>query len=79
MMFSREGWRWVKQKIVSKCQQSFGSFPLKIQTESLFYMLQSPAQEQEGGAFCLYVCIIMIEDNIAIHNLPKKVDANGVY
>ena len=76
MMFSREGWRWVKQKIVSKCQQSFGSFPLKIQTESLFFLLQSSAQE--GGRFCLYVCI-MIEDNIAIHNLPKKVDANGVY
>ena len=80
MMFSREAedWRWVKQKIVSKCQQSFGSFPLKIQTEFILYVAVT-SQLEGGGSFCCfyYVCIIItIAENIAIHNLPEKVDAN---
>ena len=54
MMFSRDGWRWVKQKIVSKCQQSFGSFPLKIQTESLLDVAVTGTGEEVFVVISLY-------------------------
>ena len=60
-----------------KMSTKFRKFSIK-NTDREFYSFYCSHQSTKGGSFCLYVCI-MIEDNIAIHNLPKKVDANGVY
>ena len=77
MMFSREGWRLEMGQAENCVKMSTKFRKFSIKNTDREFILQSPVQEGGGSFCCFYVCIIItIADNIAMHDLTKKVDAN---
>ena len=80
MMFSREGWRLEMGQAENcvKMSTKFRKFSIKNTDRGFILYVAVTSQMEGGGSFCcFYVCIIItIAENIAIHNLPEKVDAN---
>ena len=61
-----------------KMSTKFRKFSIKNTDREFILFIAVTIPGRGGELLFIYVCI-MIEDNIAFHNLPKKVDANGVY